>query len=161
LLDSRPLFLSLFLALSIPPGRSRRVRKNIAHQLSGLHSLQFQQREVRVMTNWNSWLLWPDNVALSVLVLGVLAMTFLYAARKPMHGIIHSACTLLSHSMRFVSRWLFLAADNMRLRNQSVLLAHGEESEAVIIEREFERVGDIVRTSTVNAASSRRLPRNG
>ncbi|MBH0183773.1 MAG: hypothetical protein HP490_19400, partial [Nitrospira sp.] len=97
------------------------------------------------MTNWNSWLFWPDHVALSVLVLGVLAMVFLYAARKPMHGIIHSTCTLLSHSMRFVSRWLFLAADNMRLRNQSVLLAHGQESEAVIIEREFERVGNILR----------------
>lgn len=97
------------------------------------------------MTNWNSWLFWPDHVALSVLVLGLLAMVFLYAARKPMHGMIHSTCTLMSHSMRFVSRWLFLAADHMRLRNQSVLLAHGEESETVIIEREFERVGDIVR----------------
>jgi hypothetical protein len=97
------------------------------------------------MTNWNSWLFWPDNVALSVFALGLLAMLFLYAARKPMHGIIHSTCTLVSHSMRFVSRWLLLAADNMRLRNQSVLLAHGQESEAVLIEREFERVGDIVR----------------
>jgi hypothetical protein len=97
------------------------------------------------MTNWNSWLFWPDHVALSVLVLALMAMVFLYAARKPMHGIIHSTCTLMSHSMRFVSRWLFLAADNMRLRNQSVLLAHGQESEAVIIEREFERVGNILR----------------
>lgn len=97
------------------------------------------------MKNWNSWLFWPDHVALSVLALALTAMVFLYAARKPMHGIIHSTCTLLSHSMRFVSRWLFLAADQMRLRNQSVLLAHRQESEAVIIEREFERVGNILR----------------
>jgi len=97
------------------------------------------------MANWNSWLFWPDNVALSVFVLGLLATLFLYAARTPMHGIIHSTCALVSHATRFVARWLFVAADNMRLRNQSVLLAHGQESEAVLIEREFERVGDIVR----------------
>jgi hypothetical protein len=98
-----------------------------------------------VMTHSQSWLFWPDNVALSVFVLGLLAMTFLYAARKPMHGIIHATCALTAHAMRFVARWLFVAADNMGLRNQSVLLAHGQESEAVFIEREFERVGNIVR----------------
>jgi hypothetical protein len=97
------------------------------------------------MANWNSWLFWPDHVALSVLALGLLAMVFLYAARKPMHGIIHSTCVLVAHSTRFISRWLFQTAEHMRLRNQSVLLAHGQESEAVLIDREFERVGTIIR----------------
>jgi len=97
------------------------------------------------MTTWNSWLFWPNNVALSVFALAVLAMVFLYAARKPMHGVIHSVCTLLSQSMRFISRWLFLAAQNLRERNQSVLLAQGQESEAVVIDREFERVGNMIR----------------
>lgn len=97
------------------------------------------------MTTWNSWLFWPNNVALSVFALAVLAMVFLYAARKPMHGVIHAVCTLVSQSMRFISRWLFLAAENLRERNQSVLLAHGQESEAVVIDREFERVGNMIR----------------
>ncbi|MBU1427141.1 MAG: hypothetical protein KKH12_14505, partial [Gammaproteobacteria bacterium] len=97
------------------------------------------------MSDWHSWLFWPDNVALSVLTLGVLIMLFLYAARKPMHGVIHSVCHLVTQSTRFLSRWLFLVAENMRLRNQSVLLAHGQDSAAVMIEREFERVGDIIR----------------
>src|SRR5512140_218286 len=97
------------------------------------------------MTTWNSWLFWPNNVALSVFALAVLVMVFLYAARKPMHGVIHSVCTLLSQSMRFISRWLFLAAQNLRERNQSVLLAQGQESEAVVIDREFERVGNMIR----------------
>lgn len=97
------------------------------------------------MSDWHSWLFWPDNVALSVLTLGILVMLFLYAARKPMHGVIHSVCHLVTQSTRFLSRWLFLVAENMRLRNQSVLLAHGQESAAVLIEREFERVGDIIR----------------
>ena len=97
------------------------------------------------MTTWNSWLFWPNNVALSVLALAALAMLFLYAARKPMHGVIHSVCTLVSQSTRFIARWLFLAADNLRLRNQSVLLAQGQDNESVVIDREFERVGNIIR----------------
>jgi len=78
------------------------------------------------MADWQSWLFWPDNPALSVFALSLFAMLFLYAARKPMHGIIHSTCVLMSHGTRLVSRWLFLAADNMRQRNQSVLLAHAQ-----------------------------------
>ncbi|MDH5669157.1 MAG: hypothetical protein OEY86_14230 [Nitrospira sp.] len=97
------------------------------------------------MADLKSWLLWPDNPALSVFVFGLFAMLFLYAARKPMHGIIHSTCTLISHSTRLVSRWLFLAADNMRQHNQSVLFTHAQEGEAVLIEREFERVGELIR----------------
>ena len=97
------------------------------------------------MTDWKSWLFWPDNVALSVLALAVLAMLFFYAARKPMHGIIHSTCALVAHGTRFLSRWLFAAADGMRARNQSVLLAQGQEAETGLIEREFERVGTLIR----------------
>ena len=97
------------------------------------------------MTTWNSWLFWPNNVAFSVLAVAVLAMLFLYAARKPMHGVIHSVCELLSQSTRFIARWLFLCADNLRVRNQSVLLAHGQESEATVIDREFERVSNMIR----------------
>ena len=97
------------------------------------------------MTTWNSWLFWPNHVALSVFALAALAMLFLYAARKPMHGVIYSVCTLVSQSMRFVSRWLFLSAENLRVRNQSVLLAHGQKSAATVIDREFERVGNMIR----------------
>jgi hypothetical protein len=97
------------------------------------------------MIDWHSWLLWPDNVALSALALGVLVMLFLYAARLPMHGVIHSVGHLVTQSTRFLSRWLTLSAENLRVRNQAVLLAHGQESAVTLIEREFERVGNIVR----------------
>jgi len=97
------------------------------------------------MNDWHSLLFWPDSVALSVLALGILVMLFMYAARKPMHGVIHSLCNLVTQSTRFVSRWLFLSAETLRLRNQSVLLAHGQESAATVIDREFERVTNIIR----------------
>ncbi|MEQ1814041.1 MAG: hypothetical protein ABL860_06265 [Candidatus Nitrotoga sp.] len=97
------------------------------------------------MIDLRSWLFWPDSVALSVLALGILLMLFLYAARKLMHGMIHSLCNLITQSTRFISRWLFLSADNLRVRNQSVLLAHSKESAATVIDREFERVTNIIR----------------
>ncbi len=97
------------------------------------------------MGEWHSWLFWPDSVALSILALSVLLITFMYAAREPMHGVIHSVCNLVTQSTRFVSRWLFLSADSMRLRNQSVLMAHSHESIATLIDREFERVSNIIR----------------
>ena len=97
------------------------------------------------MIDWHSWLFWPDSVALSVLTLGILVILFMYAARKPMHGVIHSVCNLVTQSTRFISRWLFLSADNLRLRNQTVLLAHSQENVASMIDREFERVGNIIR----------------
>jgi hypothetical protein len=97
------------------------------------------------MIDRHPWLFWPDSVALSILALGILVMLFLYAARKPMHGVIHSVCNLVTQSTRFISRWLFLSAENLRLRNQAVLLAHSQESVASMIDREFERVGNIIR----------------
>ncbi|MGB9093979.1 MAG: hypothetical protein WCB93_07680 [Gallionella sp.] len=97
------------------------------------------------MMDRNSWLFWPDSVALSVLALVILAMLFLYAARKPMHGVIHSVCNLVTQSTRFISRWLFLSAESLRLRNQAVLLAHSQESAASMVDREFERVTSIIR----------------
>ena len=96
------------------------------------------------MIDWHSLLFWPDSVALSVLVLAILVILFLYAARKPMHGVINAVCDLVAQSTRFLSRWLFLSADNLRLRNQTVLLAHSQESAASMIDREFERVGNII-----------------
>jgi hypothetical protein len=40
------------------------------------------------MTDLHSWMIWPDNTALSVLTLLLIAMIGLYAARTPMHGLI-------------------------------------------------------------------------
>jgi hypothetical protein len=106
---------------------------------------QANNREVLAMIDRNSWLFWPDSVALSIFAMALLAMLFLYAARKPMHGVIHSVCNLVTQSTRFISRWLFLSAENLRLRNQSVLLAHSQDSAATMIDREFERVTNIIR----------------
>jgi hypothetical protein len=92
-----------------------------------------------------SWLFWPDNAALSVLVLLLIVIPFLYAARKPMHGIIRSLTRAITQPMRLGARWLSLTARELRQRNKVVLLAHGREEVGQLVEREFERVGMLVR----------------
>lgn len=95
--------------------------------------------------NWHSLLFWPNNMALSVLALFLLATVFLYAARAQVHGVIHALCNMVASSMRVAARWLFLAAGALRDRNRTVLLAQGETEASAHIEREFERIADIVR----------------
>jgi len=92
-----------------------------------------------------SWMLFPDNPALSALVLFAIALPFLYAARTPIHGLIKAMMRAIGQPLRLAARWLAGAAVEMRKRNEVVLLAHGREDAQQTIEREFERVTAIVR----------------
>ncbi|HET7366298.1 MAG TPA: hypothetical protein VFJ70_22190 [Burkholderiales bacterium] len=91
-----------------------------------------------------SWMLWPDNVAASVLLLALLAMGFMYAARRPTHELLRSLGHMLGGPLRVASRWLSAAAVEINSRNKAVLLAHGRTEVGQRIEREFERLGAIV-----------------
>jgi hypothetical protein len=86
----------------------------------------------------------PGNAALSALVWFVIAMPFLYAARKPVHEVLHAVGQLAGGPLRASSRWLLGAARDMRERNRQVLLAHGREEAGQQIAREFERVSLLV-----------------
>ena len=91
------------------------------------------------------WMIVPGNPALSALVWFVIAMPFLYAARKPVHELLHAVGLLAGGPLRSSSRWLLAAARDMRERNRQVLLAHGREEAEQQIAREFERVSLLVR----------------
>jgi hypothetical protein len=96
-------------------------------------------------TNWQSWLLfWPDKPALSVLVLVLILLPFMYASRAPVHGLILSVARAAANGLRLTSRWLRAGAEELRHRNKAMLLAHGEEEAGSRLAREFERTGDIV-----------------
>lgn len=87
-----------------------------------------------------SWMLFPSNPALSAIVLFLIALPFLYAARTPVHEAIAALVRAIGGGMRLAARWLARVADAMRARNKVVLLAHAREEAAATIEREFERV---------------------
>ena len=96
------------------------------------------------MTDMQNWMIWPDNVVASVLILVLVAMAGLYAMRVPAHGIIRALGRAASGALRLAARWLFSAAAEMKARNKAVLLAQGRREVGQRIEREFERVGILV-----------------
>jgi hypothetical protein len=91
------------------------------------------------------WMIVPGNAALSAVVLFLIAMPFLYAARKPVHELVRSVGHLASGPLRLAARWLLAVARDMKERNKAVLLAHGREETGQLIAREFERVAALVR----------------
>lgn len=91
-----------------------------------------------------TWMIWPDNTALSAVALLFIAIPFLYAGRRPMHGLIRAASRAIGAPLRLGARWLDLTASSVRARNKVVLLAHGREEVVQTIEREFERVTALV-----------------
>jgi hypothetical protein len=91
-------------------------------------------------------MIWPGNPALSVLVLALLAMGLLYAARQPMHELIRSLGQALGGPLRVAARWLLATASEIQQRNRAVLLAYGQQETGQRLEREFERLGALVTT---------------
>jgi hypothetical protein len=96
------------------------------------------------MTDSPFWMIVPGNAALSALVIFVVAMPFLYAARRPVHDFVRSLGHLAQGPLKLISRWLLAAANELRERNRQVLLAHGREETSGHIAREFERVAAMV-----------------
>ena len=96
------------------------------------------------MSLLQSLLIWPDRVLPSLLILLLMAVPFLYAARGPMHALIRSASRAVSNPLRLGARWLADAATRLRNRNRQVLFAHGSHEIKQTIEREFERVTTLV-----------------
>ena len=92
----------------------------------------------------DGWMIVPGNALLSALILFVIVVPFLYAARVPMHGFLRSVTRAISGPLRLGSRWMMHGANEMRKRNKAVLLAHGREELEQTIEREFERIAALV-----------------
>jgi hypothetical protein len=86
------------------------------------------------------WMLFPDNPALSALLLALIGMVFLYAARSAAHGMILALARALANALRLCGHWAARAAVALRERNRTVLLAHGREEVRQEIEREFDRI---------------------
>ena len=96
------------------------------------------------MFSGTAWMIWPENPALSAIVLFLIAIPLLYAARRPMQGLFRAMTRALSNPLRLSARWLSSSAAALRQRNRLVLLAHGREEAMKSIEREFERVTAVV-----------------
>jgi len=90
------------------------------------------------------WVIVPGNQGVSLLILGAVLIIFMYGGRTAMHGALHALTRTVAGPLRLGARWLFKTADEMRTRNKAVLLAHGRDELKRNIEREFERIANIV-----------------
>jgi hypothetical protein len=94
--------------------------------------------------SFHSLLLWPENPGLSIVVLVVVAMGFMYAARRPVHELLRALGHMIGGPLRIAARSLAQAAADIHHRNKAVLLAHGRQELGSRVEREFERLAAIV-----------------
>lgn len=94
--------------------------------------------------SFQSLLLWPENPGLSILLFAVVAMGFMYAARRPVHELLRALGHMIGGPLRIAARSLAQAAADIHQRNKAVLLAHGRQEVGSRVEREFERLAAIV-----------------
>lgn len=97
------------------------------------------------MTSTEFVMIFPGSPVLSLGVWFIGAIIMLYLARSPAHRAIRSLSRVLHAGLRVASRSVLLAERKLVDRNREVLLAAGRESVERIIEREFHRVGAVVK----------------
>jgi len=84
--------------------------------------------------------LWPDQPALSLLVIYVVSVIVLWAARAPMLRLLAGLGTSLQEGFEAIARWSRSAADELRERTRAALLAAGKLEIQGKLEGEFHRI---------------------
>jgi hypothetical protein len=84
--------------------------------------------------------IWPQNPAASLLLLWVLSMLFLWAAREPMLQVLRGIFRSLESGLSAVAERCRGAAERQEARSREALLAAGEIELRARMERELHRV---------------------
>jgi hypothetical protein len=84
--------------------------------------------------------LWPENPALSLLLLGALSMLFLWAAREPMLQVLRGLGKGLESGLTAMSQWCKATAERQESLRRESLLAAGEVELRARMERELHRL---------------------
>ncbi len=88
--------------------------------------------------------IWPGAPLLSAFFWITITVFMLYLARTPAHRSIYSLSRVIHNGLRLLARSTRMAAEGVRTRNRDVLFNLGKESTERIIEREFQRVDDVI-----------------
>lgn len=88
--------------------------------------------------------LWSNNTTVSSLVWLAFIITLLYLGRTQAHQVIFSSFRILHTSLRLWARSISQLIGRLKQRNKEVLLAAGEIEVQTKIEREFNRISEIV-----------------
>ena len=88
----------------------------------------------------DSFYLWPDNAAMSLIVIFALSMVFLWAAREPMLQVLGGLGKNLETGFRSIASWCASSAEELEARNREALLASAELELHGKVERELNRI---------------------
>ncbi|MFV2055119.1 MAG: hypothetical protein ACC707_01575 [Thiohalomonadales bacterium] len=92
----------------------------------------------------------------SVSIVGILIVAFLYMARESAHHALRSFTRVLHTGFRLSSKALGPIEKRLALRNREVLLSDGREASERIIEREFERITGTVKKELADTPALQR-----
>ncbi len=84
--------------------------------------------------------IWQDNPGLSILVLIVAAVIFMYFAREPIQRVLKTLAQGLSGGLHLVAGWCNETAERMQSRSRELILEAGRDSQELHIEQEFRRL---------------------
>ena len=84
--------------------------------------------------------IWPDHPALSLCVVWLISVIFLWAAREPMVKLLTSIGSFADEGCRGMARWFSGAADRLAERSRASLLAGGQLDAQGKLDREFQRI---------------------
>jgi len=87
---------------------------------------------------------WPDQAGVSAAIWLVVIVLFMWLARSPAHRAIKSFSQIIRNAMRLSAHSVTSLEKHLRERNRQVLLTNGMEDTERYIEREFQRVEDVV-----------------
>ena len=86
--------------------------------------------------------LWPDQPALSLLVLWLASVILFWAARQPMLQLLRSLGGSLEEAFSAAANWCGTASEELRVRARDALVASGQLELQGRLEREFQRVDE-------------------
>ena len=89
--------------------------------------------------------IWPNAPLLSAFFWITVSVFLLYLARTPAHRSIYSLSRVIHNGLRLLSQSTLLAAERIRSRNKEVLFSLGKETTERVIEREYQRVEDVIK----------------
>ncbi len=90
-------------------------------------------------------LLWSDNLTLSISIWFALIVFALYLGRNQAHQVFRSTGRVIFTSLRVWSLTLHKLEQKLVKRNREILINEGTKASEKAIEREFERVNDLVK----------------
>lgn len=87
---------------------------------------------------------WPDQAGASAIIWILIIIITMWLARTPAHRAIRSFSLIIRNAMRMTAHSVTSLEKHLRERNREVLLSSGLEQAERYIEREFQRVEDVV-----------------